>query len=317
MSAPLLIAAMMVERRNRRPARKSRLLLRLAAAAVVGATVVAVTTPASAAASRRSERVTIEWVGGPTMLIRFGPFHILTDPVLGEGPTAFRIFDPNTGTPDAPQSRLVPLPRLALAATDLVLLSHAHEDHLDAVAIERLPGGVSVLLPEDQEGQVRARGLTGADGIAWRESRILEQDGYRVSITAVAARHTESPAYLAVLGSVNGYWLEFRRGDYRRTIYWTGDSFAPAEGVPNHLRGPDLFVPHLGGVGAGGPIGPVSMTAMHALAFARAVRPRAVLPIHHSTFSLYREPIGPFLAAAERAELNVVRLREGKAFALP
>ena len=72
------------------------------------------------------------------------------------------------------------------------------------------------------------------------------------------------------------------------------------------------FVPHLGGVGASGPIGAVSMTSDHAISFARAVRPRAILPIHHSTFSLYREPIERFFAASTVERFRVHRLREGQ-----
>lgn len=276
---------------------------RLAAAILLGSTAL----PAIAAPTVRTT-----WIGGPTMLIRFGPIRILTDPVLGEGAEAFRIFDPNIGKPDVAQARLAPLPNVPLDKVDLVLVSHAHEDHLDAAAVGRLGATSEFLVPEPQLAEVRKRGVARISGIGVGQSRTLERGGYQVIVTAVPARHSENPKFLPVLGEVNGYWIEFRRKGYRRTVYWTGDSFAPAGGLPAQLRDPDLFIPHLGGVGAKGPIGNVSMSWSHAIDFARNVRPRAILPIHHSTFSLYREPIGLFVDAARAARFNVARLSEGE-----
>jgi N-acyl-phosphatidylethanolamine-hydrolysing phospholipase D len=272
------------------------------------------TAPAAAAAGPSEVRVT--WVGGPTMVLRFGPIRILTDPVLGEGSEAFRIYDPNVGTPDVAQARLVPLPKVSLDRIDLVLVSHAHEDHLDRTAIGKLGQHAEFLVPPSQLDDVRKRGVNRASGLALGNTRTISRGDYQVTITAVAARHSEDAKLLPILGDVNGYWFEFRHRRYRRTIYWTGDSFAPAGGVPLKLRNPNLFIPHLGGVGAKGPIGHVSMGSSHALVFARDVQPRAILPIHHSTFSLYREPIEPFVDAARVASFKVERLREGDEYRL-
>ncbi len=275
--------------------------------------------PASARKPASAEPVAVRaaWIGGPTLLIRFGPIVIVTDPVLGEGPEAFRIFDPNSGLADAVQARLVPLPDLPLAGADLVLLSHDHEDHLDATAVSRLGARAPFLVPEAQAAKVRARGVARVAGLGRDGSRTSAERGFTVTITAVPARHSERSDLLPLLGEVNAYWLEFRRGQYRRTLYWTGDGFPPAEGLPKRFRAPDLFVPHLGGVGAAGALGPVSMGAEHAVRFARIVRPRAILPIHHSTFSLYREPIALFVRAAEEAGFRVARLAEGEELVLP
>lgn len=57
------------------------------------------------------------------------------------------------------------------------------------------------------------------------------------------------------------------------------------------LGEPDLMVAHVGGVGTAGPLGQISMGAADVIAFAAEVRPRRILPIHHSTYAFYREPI--------------------------
>ena len=96
------------------------------------------------------------------------------------------------------------------------------------------------------------------------------------------------------LGKGNGYWIEFSKDDWKRSLYWTGDSMATDDVVSAvKSRGtPDVLVPNVGGVGSTGPLGQISMKAVDVLALARALRPKYVLPIHHSTYAFYREPIG-------------------------
>ena len=272
---------------------------------------------ARAAAAAEQAPVRAAWVGGPTLLFRFGPIAILTDPVLGEGEEAFRMYDPNSGREDAPHARLAPLPAVPVEEADLILISHDHADHLDETALARLGGKARFLVPLSQEETLRGRGASDVLGLPWRASHTLRKDGYSVTITAVPAQHSERPDAATALGEVNGYWLDFRHEGYRRTVYWTGDSFpVPAE-FSSALRAPDLLVPHLGGVGEGGPLGQVSMGAGQAVSFARAVGPKAVLPIHHSTFSLYREPIESFVEAAKGQPWKLELLDEGGELVLP
>lgn len=271
------------------------------------ATAAAFFSPPPASDARQAEEVKALWVGGPTLMFRFGPITIVTDPVLGR---SFRMIDPNSGAADAAHSRLAPLPDVPVEQADLVLVSHDHADHLDEAALARLKKA-SFLVPLAQAATVRQRGVEQVLGLPWRASHSVRKDGYSVTVTAVPAQHSERPELRPVLGEVNGYWIEFRRGKYRRTVYWTGDSFpVPAE-FSGALRSPDLLVPHLGGVGEGGPFGQVSMGAREAMLFARAVEPKAVLPIHHSTFSLYREPIDVFAKAAAQEPWKLEVLDEG------
>ncbi|HEX8192496.1 MAG TPA: MBL fold metallo-hydrolase [Allosphingosinicella sp.] len=278
------------------------------------ALLLAAATPATAA----QPEVRATWIGGPTLLLRFGPLSLVTDPVLGDGREAFRMFDPNSGRPDALHARLAPLPPAELGDTDLVLVSHDHEDHLDAAALARLGSGPLFVVPTAQVETVRRRRGSGAvRGLAWGESYRIEDANYRIAVTALPARHSRDADASRLLGQVNGYWIEFRRGAFRRTIYWTGDAFPVPEDIGRDRLRPDLLVPHLGAVGEGGPFGRVSMDAADAVAFARLVRPRAVLPIHHSTFSLYREPVARFAAAAQGQPWRLHLFREGGELVLP
>ena len=262
------------------------------------------------AEAARHDPVRATWVGGPTLMFRFGPIKILTDPVLGEGPAAFRMIDPNSGNRDAAHARLVPMPRVPAETADLVLVSHDHADHVDEAALARLSER-PFIVPLSQAAALRSRGVDQVLGLPWRTSHVIRKHGYSVRITAVPAQHSQRAEMRAILGEVNGYWLEFRHKGYRRTVYWTGDSFpVPAEWTRD-MRSPDLLVPHLGGVGEAGPFGRVSMGAREAVSFARAVEPKAVLPIHHSTFSLYREPIERFERSAKGEPWKLEMLQEG------
>ncbi|MGK4006276.1 MBL fold metallo-hydrolase [Sorangium sp. So ce1036] len=236
----------------------------------------------------------ITWAGGPTMAISFAELTILTDPVLGE---SFSMGDPNEPVnfrEVVQHPRSTPLGGVDLAGVGLVLLSHAHEDHFDQQAWADLDRSLPILLPVADVRTVTAKGFRRVDGLAWGDTRRLAPGaGRAVSITAIPAHHSSDAKIAEALGKGNGYWIELTDGSWRRTIYWTGDSMPTEEVIAaTRSRGrPDLLVPHVGGVGATGPFGLISMRASDVVTLARALRPRRVLPIHHSTYELYREPI--------------------------
>lgn len=251
----------------------------------------------TAAKATETSPVRTVCIGGPTLVFRFGPITIVTDPMLGQGAEAFRMIGPNDGASYAAHARLNALPDVLIDTADLVLVSHDHADHLDESTLARLSARRFVV-PVAQEDRVKRRGIAEVLGLPWRAAHTLRKNGYSVRITAVPAQHSARPEVRELVGDVNGYWLEFRHRHYRRTVYWTGDSFPVAAELGADLREPDLLVPHLGGIGVGGRIGRVGMGAREALSFARTVAPKRVLPIDRSTFSLHREPIDVFARAA-------------------
>ena len=46
-------------------------------------------------AQETQPKLSLQWLGGPTVLIKFGPLQLLTDPMLGEGEKAYQMGDPN------------------------------------------------------------------------------------------------------------------------------------------------------------------------------------------------------------------------------
>jgi len=234
------------------------------------------------------------------MRIEFDGLSLLTDPTLGD---SFVMGDPNDPVDfrtERIHHRATPRPRIDLDDVDLVVLSHIHEDHLDQAALARLDRRRPVVAPVADVPALRRKGFADVRGLDWGDSETQAGAPGEVRLTAVVARHSRDPATSKLLGRGNGYWFEFSRGDWRRTLYWTGDTMPTPDVVlaVRALGRPDILVPHVGGVGPGGPFGPISMAAGDVVELADALRPRYLLPIHHSTYAFYRQPIDALAAAA-------------------
>ncbi|UTV29459.1 MBL fold metallo-hydrolase [Photobacterium atrarenae] len=263
----------------------------------------------SMTAASQAEEVTLQWLGGPTLLVEFGDIRLLTDPMLGEGEQAYQMIDPNqmfqlSQLPSpVDHKRLTPLPALDLQALDVVLLSHSHEDHFDQAARKQLPKDVAFVAAQSDVPMARALGFRQVTGLPVGESWSYREGEYQVTVTAAPANHTLDQAFSPVLDGGNGYWLNFRHGDWHKSLYWSGDSFF-TQSVQHWLAAypaPDIFVPHVGRVGTTGPFGQLSMGAEEVIEAMKVLQPVHTLPIHHSTYALYLEPISELKRHAEQA----------------
>lgn len=289
-------------------------LLEAAAAAMVA--MAAFTSHAVAAADATPPHIKVTWLGGPTLVIEFNGLKILTDPTLGEGETAFTMANPNEmfdlskGPRVTAHARLTPLPGVALKEISLLVLSHIHEDHFDQAAQARLGRALPIIAPVADADKLKAMGFKNVDAVPWEATRTFSAGPGRVAVTAVPARHSENQAMDKLLGVGNGYWFKFSQGSWQKTVYWSGDTFGTTDVVSSvkRLGRPDVMIPHVGGVGTTGALGQVSMNAAQVAAFAAAVSARKVLPIHHSTYSLYLEPISSLagISLGQRYGLDLI-----------
>lgn len=260
-----------------------------------------------------AERVDIQWLGGPTMLIEFGPIQVLTDPMLGEGEKAYRMADPNepfdlkTGPRVKDHKRLTPLPELTISNIDVVAISHSHEDHFDQVARTKLPRSVHSIVPTTDEDLMNKLGFTQVQLLEWGKQWKYQEGDYQLTLTATPAFHTENAHMKELLGHGNGYLFEFKHGNWKKTLYWMGDTFLTQE-LKHWLADysqPDILVPHLGRVGTTGPLGQISMGASDVVESIHYLKPAYTLPIHHSTYELYLEPISELVKQTEQKKLPI------------
>ncbi|MBY6136985.1 MBL fold metallo-hydrolase [Nocardioides marinus] len=297
---------------------KKRDFLKLAGAGVAAGLVPAV-------ARSAADPLRVRWLGSAMLEIEAAGLRILCDPCLGEGPEAFLMGDPNEmfdlakGPQVKPHARLTPFPGLGHDAYDLVLLSHAHEDHFDQKAQAWLDRQLPMIAPEHDAPGLAEKGFA-PQPLRHGAARQFEAPQGRVTITAVPAVHSQNPQISAILGLGNGYVIEVETDGRLQRIYWAGDSFH-ADPVADALAGQppaDLFIPHIGAVGGAGALGLLSMTGVQAAEFADRIAALSVLPVHHSTYELYRE--GPEILQAEHRRLaprwQLLLPQEGEAISL-
>lgn len=282
-------------------------------------------TSIAATAQGGEEMITIRWLGGATMEIEIGELRFLTDPCFGEGPEAFLMADPNEqfdpakGPPEKPHARFTAFPGLSMDQFDAVLLSHAHEDHFDRAAQDWLQDRMPLICPTHDARQLIDDGLD-AQPLSHLQKQVVERNNSRVEITAIPAIHSLNPDVAGFLGEGNGYFLQATVGKKELNIYWAGDTFMvdAVERAISDLPAPDLFIPHVGAVGMNGTLGQLSLNGEQAVLGAQMIGAKNILPIHHSTFSIYQEPVGAVTAAhakvASRFDLTV--LDEGAALQL-
>jgi L-ascorbate metabolism protein UlaG (beta-lactamase superfamily) len=252
----------------------------------------------------------LTFVGTATVLLRLGPFQLLTDPNflhrgqrahLGYGLTSRRLTDPAL--------RIAQLPEL-----DGVLLSHLHGDHFDRVARAELDPALPVLTTRHAQRRLRGWGFREADGLAYWEHRELIHDDSRLRITSVPAQHGPSLVH-RLLPPTMGMVLELTQpGERPLRIYQTGDTLCrPMLGAIRERVGDiDVLVAHLGGTRVAGIL--VTMDDQDGADLVEMIRPAVVVPVHYDDYTVFRSPLSDFTAQADRrgwaAKLRTVRRGE-------
>ncbi len=245
----------------------------------------------------------ITFVGNATVLLRWGPFTVLTDPNflhagqrvhLGYGLTSKRLKDPALTPSELPD-------------LDAVVLSHLHGDHWDRVATARLDRGLPVLTTPHAARRLQGlRGFHRATGIRTWESHTLFKDGSTLTVTSLPGMH--APGLLGrLLPPVMGSLLEFgdATGNVAQRIYLTGDTLM-YDGVRQVAsRYPDvhLAVVHLGGTRLPGG-GMVTMDGEQGVELLETVLPRRAVPVHYDDYDVFTSGLEDFTSRAEARGLG-------------
>jgi L-ascorbate metabolism protein UlaG (beta-lactamase superfamily) len=256
----------------------------------------------------RDDRLTASWLGHSTVLLNFFGVRIITDPVLRRrvgvrvGPVT---FGPKRYV--APALRARELPRL-----DIVILTHAHMDHFDMGTLRQLPRNVTIVTAKATADLLRRMRFKEVVELDWGESHIFHTKHGAVRIEAFRVQHWGARVRHDSHRGFNGYVVE-RKG---RRVVLAGDTAHMNFSAIGRKGAVDLMaVP----IGAYNPWVAVHCTPEQAVQMANQARAKYVLPIHHQTFRLGREPMDEPLRRFERAlEPDRIALREiGETFVLP
>ena len=209
----------------------------------------------------------ITYVGHATVLLELDGTRVLTDPVLRRRVLHLHRHD-------------VPL-AAALRDLDVVLISHAHWDHLDVKSLALLDGEPSlVVVPRGVARLLRRRSFPRVAELAVGES--VEIGG--LTITATPADHDVGRGPLGARTEALGYRLAGTR-----SVYFAGDTdFFPEMA---ELAPVDLALLPVAGWGPRLP--PGHLDPRRAAEALRLLRPRAAVPIHWGTYSLVTKRRAP------------------------
>jgi L-ascorbate metabolism protein UlaG (beta-lactamase superfamily) len=255
----------------------------------------------------RDDQLTLAWLGHATVLLNVLGVWVLTDPAL-RARVGVRV-GPFTFGPKryvAPALRTNELPPL-----DVVLLTHAHMDHLDLATLRRLPRDVIVVTAAATADLLRPLGFRNVVEIGWGESRVFETPRGSLSIEGFRVQHWGARMRHDVHRGFNGYVLE-RDG---KRICIAGDtartSFAAVGRKPTDV----MVVP----IGAYNPWIASHCTPEQAVEMANQARARFVVPIHHQTFRLSWEPMDEPIQRFSRAlpAARIALSNVGETFVLP
>jgi L-ascorbate metabolism protein UlaG (beta-lactamase superfamily) len=214
------------------------------------------------------------WIGHATILLRVGGVTILTDPVfanrIGLG-LWLTTLGPRRHIAAAMAARQLP-------KVDLILISHAHFDHLDRQSLASLNKKTRVVMARHTGDLVRDLGFRDVTELRWGETTRLNG----LTITAREVKHWGARTFLDQHRGYNAYLLESSKG---RVLY--GGDTAYQELFKD--VGPVNLA--IMGIGAYDPYIHAHATPEQVWTMANHARADFVLPMHHSTFRLSHEPM--------------------------
>jgi L-ascorbate metabolism protein UlaG (beta-lactamase superfamily) len=236
------------------------------------------------------------WIGHSTVLINVDGFTILTDPVFSAR-IGVRIGPLTVGLKRLVYPAVAPL---ELPVPDLILLSHAHMDHLDRPSLRKLENlRTSVITAAGTSDLLRVKRYKEVRELRWGGSRQVGP----ANIRALQVKHWGARTRTDVHRGYNGYLIEV--GRYR--ILFGGDTaYTDLFRQVRTSKPVDLAIMP---IGAYDPWIHAHCNPEQALAMANDAGAEFVLPVHHRTFKLsdepYAEPIERLLLAAGSAEERI------------
>ena len=253
----------------------------------------------------KNDRLTVAWLGHATVLINFYGTWLLTDPALN-----LRVGVRVAGATFGPRRLVRPaLSVRELPPLDAVLVSHSHMDHCDMGTLRRLPRRTRAIVQRNN-GDLVSR-FSRVDELAWGES--VTVNGARIE--AIEVNHWGARKLTDRHRGYGGFLIEKNN----RALVFGGDTaYTKAFAA---LRGRTPVALAILPIGAYDPYIYVHASPEQSWTMRREMGAEYILPVHHSTFRLSREPVDEpvkrlRLAAGDEA-WRIAATEIGQAWSLP
>jgi L-ascorbate metabolism protein UlaG (beta-lactamase superfamily) len=229
------------------------------------------------------------WIGHSTVLLRVDGFTILTDPVfgarIGVGIGPFVIGMKRLIAPAVSLAKL-PVP-------DLILLSHAHMDHLDRPSLRKLESqATTVITAAGTSDLLRVKRYRSVHELGWDDSCQVGP----AKVRAFEVKHWGARTRTDVHRGYNGYLIEAGR---HRIVFGGDTAYTDTFRKVRSSKPVDLAIMP---IGAYDPWIHAHCNPEQALEMANQAGAEFVLPVHHQTFKLssepHREPIERLMLAS-------------------
>jgi L-ascorbate metabolism protein UlaG (beta-lactamase superfamily) len=249
-------------------------------------------------ANWQDQSLAAAWLGHATVLLRVGDMTILTDPVLCN-----RVGIGLGLITGGPRRHVAPaLGVRELPPIDLMLISHAHYDHLDRPTLVRLDKNIPVITAGGTFDLIRDLGFRRVAELRWGEA--TELGG--VKVTAQKVAHWGARTFYDSHRGFNAYLIE---AGQKRILYGGDTAY---QDYFRELGKVDLAVLGIGGYD---PYLASHATPEQAWTMANHLNADHLLPMHHSTFRLSheptREPLERLMTAAGKDADRVVLTQVG------
>ncbi len=232
-----------------------------------------------------SHEIGVTWIGHAGFLVQIEGVNVLIDPnwALWHGPVK-RVRHPTLYAHDLPP-------------IDLVLVTHAHFDHLHLPSLRRIASGQPIIVPRGVGSLVRRLDFGGVTELdTWGTGHFRD-----LRITLTPARHWGARMIHDTHRHFGGFLIESEC----RTVYHCGDS-AIFDGFTEIGKRAAIDVALLPIGAYEAPSGrPVHMSPEEAISAFGMLGARLMVPMHHDTFPLGGEPMHE---PAERLLAEATRL---------
>ena len=238
--------------------------------------------------------VTLAWLGHATVLVNFYGVRILTDPTL------YSRIGVDLGIGTLGPLRLT---RCALAPdevpeVDIVLVSHAHFDHLDTASLASVRGTPAAVMASQTSDLLPRRYYSSVRELRWDESAMVATPRGDVLVRAIEVKHWGARIRRDTWRGYTG-WIIEREG---RRLLIGGDTAATPAFRAHRRFGP--FHAAIMPIGAYDPWIYNHCTPEQAVSMADAAGARVIVPVHHQSFRLSNEP---FTEPIERVQEALAR----------